>query len=304
MNNKGIICDVTKKHDYVLVVDCLNGNPNGDADMDGMPRIDPETQIGKITDGAVKRKFRNYVDATKNWQEPYRIYVQNRNYALNTLQQEAYEALKMKPAGAKIKREDEDKVKEWMCRNYWDIRMYGAAMSTKVSAGIVTGPMQVTFMDSIDRVNPMPVTITRVAVTRPEELKKSGDDDGEGGSGKSNEMGRKYIIPYGCYRGYGFFTPFFAERTGVTPDDMALYWEAAERMFDLDRSAARGLMAVRGIYIFTHESATGNFPAHKLFEKVQINKKSDVEFPRSYSDYDVNVDEKMPEGVTLTVLAA
>lgn len=297
-----IYTDPTKRHEYVCLIDVEKGNPNGDPDCDNMPRCDLETQQGYITDGAMKHKFRKYVDITMQWKEPFRIYVQDRNYALNDLQREAYDTLKMKVVGSKIKREDEDKVKEWMCKNYWDIRMFGAAMSTKVPAGIVTGPMQVGIMYSIDAIMSTPITITRVSVTRPEDMVKSGGDDEEGGGGKRNEMGRKYIIPYALYKGCGTFSPFLAERTGVTQDDLQLYWDAVLNSLEYDRSAARGFMAVRGLYIFSHDNPRGNAPAHKLLEKIKVAKKAGVEYPRSFNDYEVQVDNHLPDGVTLTQL--
>lgn len=294
--------DPTKRHDYVCFIDILNGNANGDPDFDNSPRCDPETQTALMTDGCMKRKFRKYIDITRGWEPPYRIYVQNRGYALNDLHREAYDDLKIRVVGSRIRRDDEDKIREWMCRNYWDIRMFGAAMSTKVSAGVVTGPMQITFMASVDPVVPVPVTITRVAVTRTEDMKKSGRDEEEGGDGKRSEMGRKYILPYAMFKGYGFFSPHMARRTGVTGDDLALFWEAVLNCLEHDRSSSRGFMAVRGVYIFSHDNPRGNAPAHKLLERVKVARKEGVQFARSFEDYELQVDNHLPDGVTLTVL--
>jgi len=299
-----IIMDPTKKHDFLFLVECINGNPNGNPDEDNMPRVDPETQCGLISNVCWKHKLRDFVAKTKKWAAPYRIYINNHGRALNDLHAEGYEAHKIKPSGAKIKREDEEKIKQWMCENYWDVRMFGGAMSTTISAGTAKGPMQVDFMTSCDPISIIPITLTRTAVTRAQDMKKSADEDGESGTGKSNEIGRKYITPYGLYAGKGNFTPSDAEITGVKPEDLELFWEAMEKALEVDHSAGRGEVNVRGIYVFSHESPTGNYPRHKLFDMIKIKKAEGVEYPRKFSDYVVEVADKMPEGVTLTVLAA
>jgi CRISPR-associated protein Csd2 len=191
-----------------------------------------------------------------------------------------------------------------MCQNFYDIRIFGAVMTVGVNAGQVRGPLQITFARSVDPVVPLDLSITRVAVTREEDTKvlvAEGTQKGEGG--KQTEMGRKTLVPYGLYRAYGFFNPHFADQTGVTQEDLALFWQALQQMWDLDRSASRGMMACRGLYVFTHESGMGNAPAHKLFDLITVERRPEVDAPRAFADYEVLVDEdNLPPGVTLTQL--
>jgi len=291
------------RHDFVLIFDCKDGNPNGDPDADNLPRTDPETMQGLVTDVAIKRKVRNYVDLRSGDQERFKIYVQNKGIALNTLNERAYTAKGIKSTGTKQKREDVDQVRQWMCENFYDIRMFGAVMSTGMNCGQVRGPIQITFARSFDPITPLDVTITRVAITKSEDAEVVQSEDGKSGKGKNTEMGRKKLIPYGLYQAHGFFSPFLAKDTGVTVEDLKLFWDALQDMWENDRSASRGMMAPRGLYIFSHENPLGNAPAHKLFERIMVEKIAGVVSPRSFRDYAVTVqDEDLPPGVTLTRL--
>ena len=214
-------------------------------------------------------------------------YVQN-GEALVTKHQRAYEALEIKSSGVKQARGDVDQVRAWMCQNFYDIRMFGAVMTVSVNAGQVRGPVQLTFARSFDEIVPLDVSITRVAVTRAEDAAVVvGEQSGEGTGGKQTEMGRKAIVPYGLYRAYGFFNPHLAQQTGVSEEDLAIFWEALVGMWDMDRSAARGMMATRGLYVFSHESPLGNAPAHRLFDTVGVQRRAGIEAPRSFTDYAV-----------------
>ena len=264
--------------------------------------LDPETMQGLVTDVSVKRKIRNYVDAATDDEDEARnkIYVQHRG-VLNSQHRRAYEAIGEEPQGTKQDRETVDKTRAWMCDNFFDIRTFGAVMSTGVNCGQVRGPMQLTFARSLDPVVPMDVSITRVAVTKEEDAKFVTSDEGET-SGKETEMGRKALVPYGLYRGRGFYNPMLADDTGFDDDDLALFWKALTMGWELDRSASRGLMALRGLCVFSHENPLGNAPAHQLFDQITVEKNDDVDAPRSFDDYAVTVpdDTDLPDGVTLT----
>lgn len=294
-----LCCDVTRRHDFVLLFDVMDGNPNGDPDAGNLPRVDPETMQGLVTDVALKRKIRDWVDLVHGDQERYKIYVQ-RGVALNAQHKRAYAALNLTSTGTKQKQEDIDQARAWMCANFYDVRMFGAVMTTGVNCGQVLGPVQLTFARSINPVVPLDVSITRIAVTREEDMQVSAEGEG----GKSTEMGRKAVVPYGLYRCSGFFNPHHAERTGVTPEDLALIWQALQHMWEVDRSAARGFMACRGLWVFTHESKLGNAPAHRLFERISVRRRTDgPEVARSFADYEVEVQkDDLPAGVTLTAL--
>lgn len=297
--------DVTRRHDFVLLFDVTDGNPNGDPDAGNLPRVDPETMQGLVTDVAIKRKVRDWVDLAQGDQGRFKIYIQSGGDALNAIHQRAYEDLKLTSVGAKQPREDVDKARAWMCANFYDIRLFGAVMTTGVNCGQVRGPVQITFGRSIDPIVPLDLSITRVAVTRPEDARVVvSEESGEGTGGKQTEMGRKALVPYGLYRAHGFFNPHFAQQTGVTAEDLTLFWQALQQMWDLDRSAARGLMACRGLYVFTHESNLGNAPAHRLFERVRVARRPDVATPRSFDAYEVEVNQAdWPDRVVLTRLA-
>jgi CRISPR-associated protein Csd2 len=300
--------DVARRHDFVLLFEVTDGNPNGDPDAGNLPRVDPETMQGLVTDVCLKRKVRNWIDANCGAEANRKIYVQNRD-ALNTLHQRAYEAHGIKSTKSKQKREEVDQVRQWMCNNFYDVRMFGAVMSTGVNCGQVRGPLQLTFARSVDQVVPLDLSITRIAITKPEDLEVIIVEESEGKKGerrgKITEMGRKAMLPYGLFRGHGFFTPHFAKQTGATSEDLALFWQALQNMWDLDRSASRGLMSLRGLYIFSHENGLGNAPAHQLFDRVQIKPLGEGRAPRQFSDYRDHIkvnDRELPAGVTLTRL--
>lgn len=282
-------CDPKRRQDFILLFDVTDGNPNGDPDAGNLPRVDPETMHGLVTDVCIKRKIRDFVALKQEGKAHYNIYVEN-GAILNKQHERAYEAEGEK-ATDKPKPDVKDKVRTWMCNHFFDIRMFGAVMSTKVNCGQVRGPLQFTFGRSIDPITPLDLSITRVAVTK------------EGDEGKETEMGRKAIVPYGLYRAHGFFTPKFARDTNTTTEDLELLWEALIRMWDLDRSASRGMMACRGVHIFSHEDGLGNAPAHKLFERLTIERKEGIDVPRKFGDYEVSLDDTdLPEGVTLKTL--
>ncbi len=298
-----IYTDPKKRHDFVFLFDVKDGNPNGDPDAGNLPRVDPETMQGIVTDVCIKRKVRNYIDLVKDDKSPYKIYVQNKGFALNDLHQRAYKDLDIESKGTKQPRDDVDKTRAWMCQNFFDVRMFGAVMTTGVNCGQVRGPIQLSFSRSIDRVIPMDISITRVAITKPEDAKVVIGDDGKG-SGKQTEMGRKALLPYGLYKGYGFINPKLGEQTELSEEDLDLFWKAIINMWDHDRSASRGMMALRGLVIFTHDDPLGNAPAHTLLDRVTAQKKDDVEASRDFTDYTVTVPDKsdLPDGITLTVL--
>ncbi|RIK40966.1 MAG: type I-C CRISPR-associated protein Cas7/Csd2 [Chloroflexi bacterium] len=293
--------DPARRHDFVLFFDVSDGNPNGDPDAGNLPRIDPETMQGLVTDVALKRKIRDWVDLARGGEERFKIYVQNRE-ALNDLHQRAYTAEGLTSKGSRQPREDVDKARAWMCNNFYDVRTFGAVMSTGVNAGQVRGPIQLTFARSIDPIVPLDVSITRIAITRPEDMQVVTTEEGET-TGKTTEMGRKSLVPYGLYRGHGFFVPAFAERTGFSSEDLELFWQALLAMWDIDRSASRGMVGCRGLYIFSHDSKLGNAPAQALFDRIVARLNDGVVSPRRFSDYTITIDTTdMPTGVTLTQL--
>lgn len=290
--------DPAKRHDFVLLFDVADGNPNGDPDAGNLPRVDPETMQGLVTDVCLKRKVRDYVNLARGTEMGFQVYVEHKG-VLNTQHARAYTALDKKPTKSPD-RETQSKVRDWMCENFYDIRMFGAVMTTGVNCGQVRGPLQLTFARSIDQVIPLDVSITRVAVTRAEDAVKQDSADDEGG-GKETEMGRKALLPYGLYVCHGFFNAHFAEQTGVSSADLELFWQALTNMFEQDHSAARGMMACRGLYVFTHDNKLGNAPAHKLFDRISVERKPGVEAPRKFADYNVTVNEDgLPDGVALT----
>ena len=289
---------ISNRYEFVVFFDVENGNPNGDPDAGNMPRIDPETGYGLITDVCLKRKIRNYVETVKEGEPGYRIYVKQ-GVTLNSNDNEACDyagvkADKLKEAKKKDENLDE-KIRNFMCENFFDIRTFGAVMTTFVkgalNCGQVRGPVQLGFARSVDPIVPQEVTITRVAITTEADAEKKG-----------TEMGRKYIVPYGLYRVEGYISANLARKTtGFSEDDLELLWQAILNMFELDRSAARGKMAVRQLIVFRHDSELGNAPAWKLFELVKAEKNPGVVAPRAYSDYTLSVDEEnLPAGVTCT----
>lgn len=288
--------DATVRHDFVMLFDVENGNPNGDPDAGNLPRIDPETGKGLVTDVALKRKVRNYVDALRGTEDRYKIYVQQ-GAILNDQNRRAYTDLDIKP---KSKVESQG-VRRWMCDNFYDVRTFGAVMSTEINAGQVRGPAQLTFGRSVDSILALDISITRVALTSASE-KSSKTAEGEDVA-THGTMGRKALIPYGLYLANGFIIPSFAKDTGFNDEDLALLWQALVNMWDLDRSASRGLTSCRGLYVFTHASKLGDAPAHKLLERVRPRRRDDVQVARSFSDYEVSVDSTpLPKGVELHVM--
>ena len=287
--------DATKRHDFVLLFDVTDGNPNGDPDAGNLPRVDPETGQGFVTDVALKRKIRNYVDARLGTEERFKIYVQQ-GAVLNERNQRAYTALKKDSKKATVK--DISETRAWMCNNFFDIRTFGAVMSTEINCGQVRGPVQLTFARSVDRILPMDIAITRVALTKTDE-KAVRNEDGES-TASSGTIGRKAFIPYGLYVVHGFYVPSYATDTKFDGDDLELLWNALQNMWDLDRSASRGRTACRGLYVFSHDSALGNAPSHQLFKRIQI---PGVGVTRAFEQYDVQInDTDLPPGVTLTRL--
>ena len=276
--------ELTKRYDFVLFFDVMDGNPNGDPDAGNLPRIDPETGNGLVTDVCLKRKIRNYVGLVKNDQPPYEIYIKEKAI-LNNTNKRSYEALGVDLEKDTGKRKGGDKTEEakaWMCKNFFDIRTFGAVMTTKINCGQVRGPVQLTFARSVDPVIAAEHSITRMAVTTEEEAVKQ--------SGDNRTMGRKYTIPYGLYKAHGFISPSLANQTGFTLDDLDLLWDALLNMFDLDRSAARGLMSTQRLIIFEHDSMFGNAPAQDLFARVSVQQKDSTKPARSFSDYTVSLD--------------
>lgn len=288
---------LANRYDFVLLFDVKDGNPNGDPDAGNLPRLDAETGHGLVTDVALKRKVRNFVGLVKGEQPPYEIYVKEKAI-LNNQHKRAYVGIGREDllAGDDKKRKGGDAVDDaraWMCRNFFDVRTFGAVMSTGINCGQVRGPIQLTFARSVDPIIASEHSITRMAVATEAEAEKQ--------EGDNRTMGRKHTVPYGLYRAHGFVSAFLAKQTGFSEDDLTLFWQALCQMFEHDRSAARGEMTTRGLYVFKHDSELGNAPAHALFERVQVQRKEGVEVPRAFADYTVNVAANdLPNGVTFT----
>ena len=304
MSDFTICGDPSRRHDFLLLFDCTDGNPNGDPDAGNQPRVDPETMHGLVTDVCVKRKVRNFVTLSRKSDPAYGIYVNDQGVALNTLHEQAYKDAGLVSAGKKPTRENMLSARAQMCQRYFDVRMFGAVMTTGVNAGQVRGPVQLTFARSVSPIVPLEIAITRVAITKPEDAKMvEATADGKEGSGKTTEMGRKAIIPYGLYVMKGFFTPAFAGQTGVSREDLELFWTALMNMWDVDHSASRGLMACQGLHVFSHADPLGNAPAQSVFKRLDASLKNAGEPPRRYDHYRVNLDrDALPEGVMLTSL--
>ena len=293
---------IKNRYEFVVLFDVENGNPNGDPDAGNMPRIDPESGLGLVTDVCLKRKIRNYVETVKEGEAGYQIYIRE-DVPLNRSDRKACENLgitetddkKVTEGLKKLKKNDPDadlKIRDYMCQNFFDIRTFGAVMTTFVKAslncGQVRGPVQIGFARSIDPIVSQEVTITRVAIT----TEKDAED-------KKTEMGRKSIVPYGLYRAEGYVSANLARKvTGFTEEDLDLLWEAIINMFEHDHSAARGKMAVRELIVFKHSKELGDCPAYKLFDAVEVSRKADVVYPRNYCDYDVQIHgEQIPDSV-------
>jgi len=287
---------IRNRYDFVVLFDVENGNPNGDPDAGNMPRIDPETGRGLVTDVCLKRKIRNFVEMVKEGEPGYEIYIKS-NVPLNSSDARAFERLGVKDAKNAKKNDPEidRKVRDFMCQNFYDIRTFGAVMTTFVKAalncGQVRGPVQLGFAQSIDPIVPQEVTITRVAITTEADAQNKG-----------TEMGRKYIVPYGLYRVEGFVSANLARKvTGFSEEDLQLLWQAIINMFEHDRSAARGKMAVRELIVFKHSTELGEVPAYKLFDAVNVERIDQSAPARKFGDYRVSIDESMiPASVTCT----
>lgn len=274
---------IKNRYEFVYFFDVTNGNPNGDPDAGNMPRLDPESSKGLVTDVSLKRKIRNYIQLTEENSSGYDIYVQEKS-VLNQQNQKAYDALEIKPESKKLPK-DQAKAKEvtdWMCANFFDIRAFGAVMTTEVNSGQVRGPLQLAFAKSIDPIIPLEISITRMAVTNEKDLEKE------------RTMGRKHIVPYGLYRVHGFVSAKLAEKTGFSEGDLEKVWKALEMMFEHDHSAARGEMVGRCLIVFKHENPLGNTPAHKLFERVTVERINGEEGTpaAAFSDYKINFNEE------------
>ncbi len=281
---------IKNRYDFVLFFDVQDGNPNGDPDAGNLPRMDAETGYGLVTDVCLKRKVRNFVHLVKEAKRPFDIFIKEKA-VLNNLIDEAHEVDEVKKQEKPA--EKVESARQWMCANYYDIRTFGAVMSTGKNAGQVRGPVQLTFSRSVDPIIATEHSITRMAVTT--------DADAEKQQGDNRTMGRKYTVPYALYRAHGFISPHLASQTGFSEDDLELFWQALRDMFDHDRSAARGLMGTRKLVVFKHDSALGNASAQQLFEMVANPSRKDFEKPaRAFSDYtDIEVVGEVPKGVTV-----
>lgn len=277
--------ELKNRIDFVYIFDVQDGNPNGDPDAGNLPRVDAETGMGLVTDVCLKRKVRNYVQVTKECVDGYDIFIKEKA-VLNTLIDAAHEEDTVKNASDKT-----SAARDVMCKKYFDIRTFGAVMSTGKNAGQVRGPIQFTFARSVDPIAAMEHSITRMAVATEKEAEKQGGDN--------RTMGRKATVPYGLYVCHGFISANLAQQTGFSEEDLALFWDALKNMFDIDRSAARGLMSAQKLIVFKHESVLGNAPANKLFDLVKIEKVCDGA-PRKFEDYKVTIEkDKLPAGVTV-----
>ena len=311
---------LSRRHDFVLIFDVTNGNPNGDPDAGNLPRIDPETNHGLVSDVCLKRKIRNYVELAREGEAGHHIYVEEGSI-LNNKHREAYRALR--PDDANIEKNknlnpkddaEAHELRDWMCANFFDVRTFGAVMSTGVNCGQVKGPVQMTFASSVEPVLPVEVTITRMAATNEAERKKRTEGSDETDARQDNRtMGRKHIVPYGLYVAHGFISAKFAERTGFSEIDLDLLFESLKTMFEHDRSAARGEMTTRRLVVFRHENALGNAPAHQLFDRIGIGRNVGGEFrvlndrglgnlppARKFADYRIEIDRTdLPLGVEI-----
>lgn len=310
---------IANRYDFLLVFDVANGNPNGDPDAGNLPRLDPETNKGLVSDVCLKRKIRNYAELAKPGADAYHIYVEE-GAILNDKHRKAYKDARPDDAkvekDAKLNPKDDDeakKLRDFMCRNFFDVRTFGAVMSTGINCGQVKGPVQMTFATSVEPIMPLEISITRMAATNEAEKKKRVDGAGDGNERTDNRtMGRKHIVPYGLYVARGFISAKFAERTGFSDDDLEFFFDALKNMFEHDRSAARGEMATRKVVAFKHANALGNAPAHTLFDRVKIQRQIGGEpreidgrldnYPpaRKFADYTITIDrDGLPDGVEI-----
>ncbi len=278
---------IQNRYEFVYLFDVTNGNPNGDPDAGNMPRLDPESSKGLVTDVCLKRKIRNFIELTEADTQGYDIYVKEKS-VLNNQNKKAYDALDIKPVEKKLPKDQEKAraVTDWMCANFYDVRSFGAVMTTAVNSGQVRGPIQLAFAKSEDPIIPLEITITRMAVTTEKEAEEQ--------QGGNRTMGRKHIVPYGLYRVHGFISAKLAEKTGFSDDDLEKRWQALQMMFEHDHSAARGEMVVRKLVAFKHKDALGNMPSHKLFERVTIDRvNGESGTPASgFDDYHIKVNKE------------
>lgn len=311
---------LSHRFDFVFLFDVTNGNPNGDPDAGNLPRLDPETNQGLVTDVCLKRKIRNYAELAKGGEQGFAIYVQEGSI-LNEKHREAYKAVRpddprVTKGDGKLSPQNDaelNKLRDFMCANFFDVRTFGAVMSTGVNCGQVRGPVQLSFARSVEPVVPLEISITRMAATNEAEKKKREEGADDDQRTENRTMGRKHIVPYGLYRAHGFVSAKLAERTGFSDSDVSFLWDALRNMFEHDRSAARGEMAARKLFAFEHDCALGRAPAHELFDRVKVrrdnggdpipigDKRLDNLPPaRRFSDYRVTIDrENLPEGVTI-----
>ena len=309
---------ISNRYDFALIFDVVNGNPNGDPDAGNLPRLDPETNRGLVTDVSLKRKIRNYVDLAHHGEDGFHIYVEEGSI-LNDKHRQAYRAKRPNDPKvdkeAKLNPQNDAEAKEltrFMCDNFFDVRTFGAVMSTGVNCGQVKGPVQMSFARSVEPILPLEISITRMAATNEAEKKQKAEGDDTGDRTDNRTMGRKHIVPYGLYVAHGFISAKFAERTGFSDRDLELLFEALKNMFEHDRSAARGEMATRKLIAFKHEHAMGNAPAHTLFDRVKIGRGIDGEFrtidarldnlppARAFADYIIEIDRSsLPQGVEI-----
>lgn len=287
---------IQNRYEFVYLFDVTNGNPNGDPDAGNMPRLDPESSKGLVTDVCLKRKIRNFIELTEADTQGYDIYVKEKS-VLNSQNKKAYDALDIKPVDKKLPKEKEKAraITDWMCANFFDVRTFGAVMTTAINSGQVRGPVQLAFSKSIDPIVPLEISITRMAVTTEKEAEEQ--------QGDNRTMGRKHIVPYGLYRVHGFISAKLAEKTGFSDNDLKKLWGALESMFEHDHSAARGEMVARKLVVFKHNDALGNMPSHKLFERITIDRvKGEKDSPAScFDDYEIkiNTDGLEEKGVTV-----
>ncbi len=287
--------EVKNRYEFVYLFDVENGNPNGDPDAGNLPRVDPETNHGIVTDVCLKRKVRNYVEIVKNDESPFEIYVREKAVLIHA-HERAHKAIGAAESGDKKRKGTGDEVERarmWMCKNFYDVRTFGAVMSLGVNCGQVRGPIQINFGKSIDPVIPREITITRMAVATEREA--------ESQQGDNRTMGKKNIVPYGLYRTEGYISAHLAQQTGFSEEDLQLFWEALTNMFEHDHSAARGKMAARKLFVFKHETMLGNAPSHALFDLVEVRGKTGSAIPpRAFSDYEVVVhNDRKPATVEL-----